>query len=86
MIIFKHQHCAFNSLPVTGGLNVKVRCFAALKLLASDEVFKINITCIIPYMSTQNNDFKLIFLTQIITLPKFKISQGSITDLEYLFH
>ena len=40
MIIFKHQHCAFSSLPVTPGLNVKVRYFVALKLLASDQVFR----------------------------------------------
>ena len=54
MIIFKHQHCVFSSLPETGDLNVKVRYFAALKLLASDEVFKINITCMMPFISTQN--------------------------------
>ena len=54
MIISKHQHCAFSSLPLTGGLNVKVRYFAALQLLDSDEVFKINITCMMPFMSTQN--------------------------------
>ena len=36
MIIFKHKNCAFNSLPVTGGPNVKVRYFTALKLFASD--------------------------------------------------
>ena len=35
-IIFKHQHCTFNRPPVTGGLNVNVRYFAALKQLASD--------------------------------------------------
>ena len=34
MIIFKHQRCAFDSLPVTDGLKVKVRDFAALILLA----------------------------------------------------
>ena len=34
MIIFKHHHCAFNSLPMTCDLNVKVRYFAALQLLA----------------------------------------------------
>ena len=36
-----------------------------------------------PYMSTQNNDFNL-YISDTITLHQFKISSGSITDLECL--
>ena len=70
------KNCTLSSLPVTGGLYVNVWYFVALKQLASDSAFKINIACNCAFSVHTELTLTFIFLTKYFPPLNLKIHKG----------